>query len=282
MGHHTALLAQFYHRPSKPVEIPKPQITSQLKSQFCPLPLSPYTVAPPPTCPSHEGRSGCQRVTPLSVPIPLIGFSALQCFGCPHLANAHFSYSCHHSASNCSVDMLKCGQDTFCAGFKDKSFVSHWNIFFRAIEADGGVHHGTYHRLNIDSSLKSEIKVCQFGTRHLICEPFPQQVWERILHHLLLPALAHRHPPLPCYCHLRYQVRTFSLSHISIIFGILHFDSDACAQITEIHEAVNPAESAKSQLLDAPCRRWGTGYYPKLISQSMKVVRPETSSCHWY
>ena len=165
--------------------------------------------------------------------------------------------------------MLKCGQDTFCAGFKDKSFVSHWNIFFRAIEADGGVHHGTYHRLNIDSSLKSEIKVCQFGTRYLICKPFPQQVWERILHHLLLPALAHRHPPLPCHCHLRYQVRTFSLSHISIIFGILHFDPDACAQITEIYEAVNPAESAKSQLLDAPCRRWGTGYYPKLISHSL-------------
>ena len=58
MGHHTALLAQFYHRPSKPLEIPrKPQTSGQLTipkaAQLCPLPPSPYAAAPPPTCPSH-------------------------------------------------------------------------------------------------------------------------------------------------------------------------------------------------------------------------------------
>ena len=72
MGHHTTLLAQFYHRPSKPLETPrKPQTTSQLKfpkvAQLCPLPPAPYAAAPPPTCPSHpsgqgEGRSCCHSV----------------------------------------------------------------------------------------------------------------------------------------------------------------------------------------------------------------------------
>ena len=107
------------------------------------------------------------------------------------------------------------------------------------------------------SCLKVRYKILLY----LICKPFPQQVWGRILHHLVLPALAHRPPPLPWHRHLRYQVPTISASHISIILvvGILCFNTDLCAQITKIHEAVNAAESAKSQLLDAPCRRRGTG-----------------------
>ena len=106
---------------------------------------------------------------------------------------------------------------------------------------------------------------------YLILESILQQVWERIFHHLLLPSLAHRTPTLPWHCHLCYQVRTLLIPffHIStIFFGILCLVDNrfnGCAQITKIHEAVNAAESAKSQLLDAPGRRWGTGYYPKPI-----------------
>ena len=45
------------------------------------------------------------------------------------------------------VHMVKCGQDTFCAGFKDKILSPTKTLSsIRAIEADGGVHHGTYHR----------------------------------------------------------------------------------------------------------------------------------------
>ena len=68
MGHHTALLAQFYRRPSKPLEKPKKrQLNSPKTTQLCPLPPSPYAAAPPPTCPSHlsdQGRSCCQSVIP--------------------------------------------------------------------------------------------------------------------------------------------------------------------------------------------------------------------------
>ena len=47
---------------------------------------------------------------------------------------------------------------------------------------------------------------------------------------------------------------------------------DTRAQITKIHEAVNSAQSAKSQLLDAPCRRWGTGL---ILSKIFMVLDSE-------
>ena len=69
MGHHTALLAKFYHRPSKPLEKPKHQTKVP---QFCPnINPSPYAAAPHPTC--RQGRSCstqcCHSVIPFLSPV---------------------------------------------------------------------------------------------------------------------------------------------------------------------------------------------------------------------
>ena len=87
-----------------------------------------------------------------------------------------------------------------------QNILSDWNIVFRAIEADGGVHHGTYHRS--ERFFECQFKFSPLKVTHLILEFILQQVWGRIFHHLLLPSLAHRPPTLPWHCHLCYQVWT--------------------------------------------------------------------------
>ena len=69
MGHHTALLAKFYHRPSKPLEKTKHQTKVP---QFCPnITPSSYAAAPHPTC--RQGRSCstqcCHSVIPFLSPV---------------------------------------------------------------------------------------------------------------------------------------------------------------------------------------------------------------------
>ena len=68
----------------------------------------------------------------------------------------------------------------------------------------------------------------------------------------------------PCLC--------FIFLGFSSSFFIWFHTSDVCAQITKIHEAVNSAQSAKPQLLDAPCRRWGTGL---ILSKIFMVLDSE-------
>ena len=149
----------------------------------------------------------------------------------------------------------------FCTGFKDK-ILSDWNIVFRAIEADGGVHHGTYHRLKTYSMFftwKPNFKLCLisfvkcFHSRSESGSFITSSSLPWLIVVLLFLGIA-------IYV-IRFESSLFLLLFRDFCWhSSFDFQSfDTRAQITKIHEAVNSAQSAKSQLLDAPCRRWGTG-----------------------